>query len=272
MKPKSLKNTLLLTVAILVVSSGLFISQIVTHRYSVSLIKGAVARAENIAHSLSLDAVDKILINDRVGLQNLLDDQMSSASDVAYIFVVKNGKILSHTFSSGIPAQLVAANEPEGIEKGHLEKFVSEKGEHYLDIAWPIFGGNAGVLRLGLSEAPYRAEVKQLWWQMNAITFGILLIALLASQLFIRRLTRPLVQLADAAEMIDEGSLGSEIKIQGRTEVNKLATSFNRMLARLNDYTKRLQDTNLRLETQHCELDKAHHRLCLLYTSPSPRD
>ena len=53
MKPKSLKNTLLLTVAVLVVISGLIISQIVTHRYGVSLIEAAVARAENIAHSLS---------------------------------------------------------------------------------------------------------------------------------------------------------------------------------------------------------------------------
>ena len=261
MKPKSLKNTLLLTVAILVVISGLFISQIVTHRYSASLINGAVARAENIAHSLSLDAVDKILLNDRVGLQKLLDDQKFSASDVAYIFVVKNGKILSHTFTDGVPIQLIGANEPAGIEEGHLEKFISEKGEHFLDIAWPVFGGNAGILRLGLSEAPYRAEVMQLWWQMNAITLGILLVALLASQLFIRRLTRPLVQLADAAEMIDEGSLGSELKVQGRAEVSKLASSFNRMLARLHEYTKRLQDTNLRLETHHCDLDRAHQRL-----------
>ena len=111
MKPKSLKNSLLLTVAILVVISGLIISQIVTHRYGVSLIEGAVARAENIAHSLSLDAADTILLNDRVGLQKLLDDQMISTPDVAYIFVVKNGKVLSHTFTGGVPVQLINANE-----------------------------------------------------------------------------------------------------------------------------------------------------------------
>lgn len=219
MQPKSLKSSLLLTVAVLVVTSGLIISQIVTHRYNVSLIKGAVARAENIAHSLSLDATDKILLNDRVGLQKLLDDQIVSTPDVAYIFIVRDGNILSHTFTEGVPVQLIGANEAPGTESGHLEKFVSQNGEHFLDIAWPIFGGKAGLVRLGLSEAPYRAEAKKLWWQINSITLVILLLALLVSQWFIHRLTRPLVQLTAAAEKIDEGNLDAEIKIQGRAEV-----------------------------------------------------
>ena len=52
----------MLTIALLVIASGLGISQIVTHRYGASLIEGAVAQAENIAHKLSLDAADKVLI------------------------------------------------------------------------------------------------------------------------------------------------------------------------------------------------------------------
>ena len=261
MKPKSLKNTLLLAVAVLVVISGLIISQIVTHRYSVSLIEGATARAENIAHNLSLDAADNILLNDRVGLQKLIDDQMISTPDIAYIFVVKNGRVLSHTFSEGVPVQLIDANNFSDSEKGHLEKFVSENNDHFLDIAWPIFGGKAGVLRMGVSEAPYRAKVRDLWLQMSLISLGVLLLALLVSHLFIHRLTRPLVKLADAAERIDKGNLDAEINITGRAEVTKLASAFNRMLIRLNDYTVRLQDTNCRLEAQHCDLDKAHQRM-----------
>lgn len=261
MKPKSLKASLLLTVAVLVVASGLIISQIVTHRYGVSLIEAAVARAENIAHSLSLAAADNILLNDRVGLQKLLDDQVASTPDVAYIFVVRNGHLISHTFAAGVPVQLIDANESRSAEDGHLEKLISENGERFLDIAWPIFGGKAGMLRLGLSEAPYRAEVNRLWWQMNLITLIILLLALVTSLWFIHRLTQPLVQLAAAAEKIDEVSLDTEIKVRGRAEVNKVAASFNRMLARLHDYTQKLKDNHCELEAQHCELDRAHRRL-----------
>ncbi len=261
MKPKSLKASLLLTVAVLVVASGLIISQIVAHRYGVSLIEAAIARAENIAHSLSLAAADKILLNDRVALQKLLDDQIASTPDVAYIFVVRNSHLISHTFAAGVPVQLIGANKARNAEDGHLEKLVSENGERFLDIAWPIFGGKAGVLRLGLSEAPYRAEVNRLWWQMNLITLAILLLALMTSLWFIHRLTRPLVQLAAAAEKVDEVSLDTEIKIRGREEVSKVAASFNRMLARLHDYTQKLKDNHCELEAQHCALDRAHRRL-----------
>jgi len=108
--------------------------------------------------------------------------------------VIRNQSVLSHTFEGGVPLQLIGANDTVNAESGHLEKLVSENGERFLDIAWPIFGGNAGVLRLGLSETPYRAEANRLWWQMNLITLAVLLLALLTSLWFIHRLTRPLVQ------------------------------------------------------------------------------
>jgi transcriptional regulator with GAF, ATPase, and Fis domain len=261
MRPRSLKNALLLTVAALVTVSGLIISQIVTHRYGASLLQCAAARAENIAHSLSLNATDAILINDRVALQKLLDDQIVSTPEVAYIFVVQNGDIISHTFSGGMPVGLIDANRPDDPESGRLEKLVSTEGEHFLDIAWPIFGGKAGVIRLGVSEASYRAEVDRLWWRINSMTMAVLLLALLVSHWLIHRLTRPLVQLAAAAESIDEDHLDTGIQVRGRSEVMKVTASFNKMIARLRDYTKALQENNRRLETQHGELERAHQRL-----------
>jgi hypothetical protein len=99
MRPKSLKHTLLLTVAILVIISGILISQVVTHRYSVGLLEGAVAQAENIAHKLALDAADKVLINDLVSLQRLLEDQLVSNPAVGYLFVVQDTRVLTHTFT-----------------------------------------------------------------------------------------------------------------------------------------------------------------------------
>ena len=69
----------MLIVAAVVIISGLIISQLVTHRYSVSLLKAAAAQAENIAHALALDAADKIFIKREIQLspdQRRLYDQM----------------------------------------------------------------------------------------------------------------------------------------------------------------------------------------------------
>ena len=161
MRPKSLKNVLLLSVALLVIATGVAVSQLVAHRYSVSLLDGAAARAENIAHKLSLEAVDKILINDVVALQKMLDDQIASDPDAAYLFVVREGKLLTHTFMDGVPVNLIQANTMKHGEDANIEKIIAQDGHRYIDVAYPIFGGKAGTLRMGLSETPYRRQVSQ---------------------------------------------------------------------------------------------------------------
>lgn len=192
MLPKNLKNVLLLSVALLVIATGVAISQLVAHRYSVSLHKGAAAQAENVAHQLALEAADKILINDLISLQKMLDDQLASDPAVAYLFVVQEGRLLTHTFTDGVPAKLMHANRPENRSIAGIEKIISEEGDRYIDVAYPIFEGKAGTLRIGISEAPYRKQVRQLWMQMSLITLGILIFALLISHWMIIRLTRPL--------------------------------------------------------------------------------
>ncbi len=261
MRPKSLRYTLLLVVAVLVLVSGVSISQLVTHRYSLSLMQGAVAQAENAAHKLALDAAEDILINDLVGVQRMLDAQMTVNPAVAYIFVVRDGEVVSHTFPAGIPFELIQANTPRNAEQGHLEKIVSQNGERFFDIAWPIFGGKAGTLRIGFSEGPYREKVAELWVQMSLITLGILVLALLAVQLFVFHLTRPLLALADLVEHIDESNLAMLAPVKGRAEITRLAMAFNRMLKRLTDFTERMKATNQQLEKKNQELDRVQRQL-----------
>jgi len=261
MWPKSLKHTLLLIVTVLVLGSGILISSLVTHRHGAALLEGAEAQADNIAHKLALDVADKILINDLVAVQKLLDDQIYSNPAVAYLFVIKDGRVLAHTFAGGIPLELITANQLQDSDKGHLNKVINEHGERFLDIAWPVFSGKAGILRLGFSEKPYRQRVTRLWIQMMSMTLVILLIALSVSYLFIVRLTRPLQSLSQAAEKIDAGNLEMHVNVKGRAEVSQLAASFNGMLQRLRDYTQRLETSKQKLEEKNLELDRAHRQL-----------
>ena len=258
MPKQSLRSKLFLTVSVLVIVSGLLISFLVTQRYSKSLFRAAKAQAENLAHDLALDATDKILINDLVPLQKMLDDKKSSNPAVAYVFIIRNNQLLAHTFTNGVPVELISANDSITSDRGHFQKIASTSGERYLDIAWPIFSEKAGILRLGLSEAPIRHQINQLWLEMSAITLAILLIALAMSFFFIRRITGPLAVLTKAVENIDEKHLVMEIEIKSHDEAGKLASSFNQMVTRVKDYT-------LKLEENAVELDRAHNqtRNCL---------
>jgi DNA-binding NtrC family response regulator/HAMP domain-containing protein len=258
MPKQSLRSKLFLTVSVLVIVSGLLISSLVTQRYSKSLFRAAKAQAENLAHDLALDATDKILINDLVPLQKMLDDKKSSNPAVAYVFIIRNNHLLAHTFTNGAPVELISANDSIGNDRGHFQKIATTSGERYLDIAWPIFSEKAGILRLGLTEAPIRHQINRLWLEMSAITLAILLIALATSFFFIRRITGPLAVLTKAVENIDEKHLVMEIEIKSQDEAGKLASSFNQMVTRVKDYT-------LKLEENAVELDRAHNqtRNCL---------
>ena len=138
---RSLKSKLLLAVSALVIISGLIIALLVTRQYSSALRKAMVGQVENAAQTIALDAADKILVNDLVALQRMLDQQIQSNAALGYILILRDGRVLAHTFERGVPAALLGANDTVAGERPHLREIVSQKGEYYLDAAWPIFGG-----------------------------------------------------------------------------------------------------------------------------------
>ncbi len=253
MSPKSLRGKLLVAVFALVVGSGLLISLFVTQRYSDSLRTAITAQAENLAHAVALEATEKVLINDLVSLQKMLDHQMRSNPALAYLLVSRDGLVLAHTFTNGVPAGIIDANQAVSQDQGQMQKIVSTEGEHYLDVAWPIFSGRAGVLRLGFSEKPIREQVNKLWMQMTLATLGILLLAVIGSLIFVRRITLPLSELSQATQRIDKGELGVTVDINSQDEVGALASSFNQMVTRLKDYTLRLERKARELERSHSQ-------------------
>ena len=248
MRPKSFKTKLLIAVFTLVTGSSILISLLVAQRYSNSLQQRAAAEVENIAHAVALEATDKILINDLVTLQKSLDHHQRSNPSVAYLFIINNNKVLAHTFPQGVPIDLTTANTTTKDGLYSINQIVSTNRERFVDIAWPIFKGKAGVLRVGLSKAAYSKQVNQLWLEIALLTMGILSIALIASLLFIRKVTRPLTLLADTAEKIDAGRLDQTVNISTHDEIGILAQSFNHMLERIKGYTQRLEEKNLQLD------------------------
>jgi len=251
MHPRSLKSRLLVAVAALVLGSGLIIALLATQQYSAALRRGMHSQAENLAHSVALDAADKVLLNDLVALQRMLDQQTQSNPVIAYIFVMREGRVLAHTFERGVPVQLLEANSTGPAHQPRFKEIVSQHGEDFLDTAWPIYEGKAGVLRLGFSEAPYRRQVARLWEKIGASTLAILLVALMGSLLFVRRITRPLAALVQATQEIDRGESQTQVAVQGEDEIAALAASFNQMVRRQEEYTRRLEEQALELERAH---------------------
>lgn len=267
MKNKSLKTKLLLAIAFIVVLSGLAISHVIMHQYWINLSQSVEAQARSTAHNFSLDAADKILINDLVSLQKLFNDLMMSEPSVKYLFIVMNGKVLAHTFSNGLPEQLLSVNEPAYDNQPHILKIVSENDERFIDVAWPIFSGNYGFLRMGYSEAAYRSQMMRLWVRIYTFTFIILACALAVGFFLIRQITSPLSRLTKTIEHVDEHELSIEFVGKGNDEVSRLADAFRGLLRRLGSYMDRLQKKTMALEEKHKALDRAHQQTRSLFES-----
>ena len=272
MKLYSLRSKLVISVSALVIGSGLVISLLETNRFSKSLHESAFSQGEYLSQELALEATNLILINDLIALQTLLNNHLLSNPLLAYLFVVKEDQILAHTFTEGIPRNLVGINTPESHEKGNFKHISNDEGERYLDIAWPIFSGKARVLRIGLSENPYRTEIAKLWLQMTAITLGILLLALSVCFVFIKRITRPLSALAEAAENIDERDLELSLEPAGRDEVGRLTTSFNNMVRRIRDRTQRIEQNAIELDRAYRQTRSSFEIIQKIGTQTSLKD
>jgi DNA-binding NtrC family response regulator len=263
---ESLKTMLLITVAFLVIFTGIVVSQLVIRNYSTTLLSGAIARAENIAHKLALDVTDKILINDLVAVQKILDDQMQTESSVSYLFIINNQKVLVHTFSDGVPVNLINVDSHKNNKNINVAKLVTETSERFIDIRMPIFEEKAGVLRLGISEGPYRYRVKQLSIKMTLITIAVLVVSLLLSHLLISHLLKPLIKLTNTVKNIDEENLNIRLDVKGRAEVNKLVVAYNAMLERIAEYTTKLKEYNQTLEQKNKDLDRAHNQMMTTFS------
>ncbi len=261
MKQTSLKTTLQLSVMILIILIGFIISQFVIQQYSTALLESAKAKAENIAHKLAIDSADLILINDLVSVQKELDGQMLTTPSIVYIFIEKEGEVVAHTFKNGIPRGLIQFNTPFDEVNGRIKPIQSETGEKIFDIAWPIFSGRAGTIRLGLSEAPYNEKVRELWLKMSLITLVIIVLALIITHYLMNYLTKPLSVLTRKVKQIDEGSLDETIEVKGRREVTRLTSAFNHMLVRLQDHTRQLNRSNQALLNKNQALERAQKQL-----------
>lgn len=251
MKIRTLEQKLLIAVTIVVLVSGFLISFLVTRRYSEGLHEALLGEAQYLSQAIALEAADLVLTRDLVALQKLLDQQRQSNPSLAYLMVVDRDQALAHTFSTGVPEDLIGANvaPPDGPPRARA--ILSETGEHLLDLAFPIFHGRAGTLRVGYSESAYRRQVMRLRWQMAGFTLLVLLVATAGGVLFIRRITGPVTALAQAVNRVDQGDLEVAVAVQGDDEVAGLARSFNHMVERLHAHTSKLEQQTAELALAH---------------------
>ncbi|ARU55102.1 hypothetical protein OLMES_1016 [Oleiphilus messinensis] len=158
------------------------------------------------------------------------------------------------------------------LEKKLIYKWdkLDDKGNFgYEKIAWvDYFPGFDWYLSTSVYVDELKAEASELTERIILVTLFLLTTALVAAYMYLKRLTNPVIQLAEDARRITQGDLTVSSQIQRSDEIGILANAFNIMVNKLRGQIEALE-TRVEARTQELSgmvhnLEKRNHDIELL--------
>ena len=216
----------------------------ILHQESVSDNRAFAATiAENTYHLLESYDFSEIETNFR--------SIMKTNTEIAYIFIQKDNKVLVHTFNNTVPEKLTAVTHKDN----EIDCRTVTLGENaYSDFSVPIHDSATGTLRVGISERLEKETIRHIMFSLFYITIAVLAAALGISVILARKLTMPLTMLSAAASDTVDKNLYRQIPIDSNDEIGQLSTAFNKMLQLAKEREYDLKEINDELETVNITL------------------
>jgi two-component system, NtrC family, sensor kinase len=207
-------------------------------------------RSLYISRTISERAIDQLLFDDIVGLNNLVNEMKSVDASVEYVFILnRNLEVKAHTFEESFPVDLLSFQDlPGGNEIRTVLIRPAGSNDIIRDITLPLLEGRAGYARVGLTEVHIGQAINRavsiLIWMV--VVFFIAGIAMTLA--FSYMLTYPIKTISQITENIDldtiqhkkvqfarryPGALEKPLSHLPADEVDTLVDKFNEMVNRL---------------------------------------
>lgn len=267
MKATSLRHKLLLAISSAVLLYAGLSILFVNVYFSGILKRNMISGGTALVSTISAHIADSVLIRDFLGIDHFFHTVKEANSEVAYLFVEKEGAVLVHTFHEGFPRGLLGV----GHRRGQPDYVVIEGAgkEIYYDFSSPILNGRAGTLRLGVSGAMVGRTIANAVTSLLTVAVGALALALLLSVVISNRLVvRPLSVLTATATDIARGDYARVVPVETEDEIGRLADAFNKMLEAvrlreggLREINEELEEVNVKLHEYIGELDRTRDEL-----------
>lgn len=226
----SIRTKIMGIVAACILMSALALVWYAYRDVSVALRNELQQRGIAIGTSLAAQSRDFILTDNLFALYRLVTDTRNADKDIAYIFVLNSaGNVSVHSFDDGFPADLLGKNTLKFDQPYHVQLLLANDVNTIQDVAIPILGGQAGIIRLGMSETSINTAIAK--YIRNVLIWVVLILVLglsIAYGLAIV-LTKPVSQLAEAARSIGRGDFKWQSSIWVGDEIGTLGTAFHEM-------------------------------------------
>jgi len=230
----------------------------VTFQVRLSLQRALVDQLEkrgvSIAGDVAARSTDLILTNNIFALHELVRDTVENNEDTRYVFILSpDGEVLAHSFGQGFPQGLIEANPVAPEARFRLEVLDTEEGL-IRDLAVPIFEGQAGIARVGMSEHHLRQAVATATRQLLITTALVWLVSVVVSYSLTGVLIKPILGLVEATKAVARGDLSRKVVPWAEDEIGQLGQAFNAMTADMERSRRESKALNLQLLRRNREL------------------
>jgi two-component system phosphate regulon sensor histidine kinase PhoR len=148
------------------------------------------------------------------------------------------------------------ANRPEiirafGGEEGVSQRYSATTKQDMLYVAIPLKGKgkNMGVLRSSIPLTAINKELRQLFIRMAFGIFVVTFLAICASLILARKITRPLEKMKLHSMSYANGDFTKKINVTGSEEIVSLAQAMNKMASQMDERMRSEQAKRNELET-----------------------
>lgn len=187
----------------------------------------------SVARDLAARSTDPILLNDLLGLHDLLEETIANNPNIRYAFLIDSrGQVIAHSFGSGFPLDLISLNSVQS-DVHHKTALIQTDEGLVWDTAVPILEGKVGTARIGISDASMRAALSTLTAQLLMTTLLVSLTGILVAVFLTWILTRPIISLVHATQVVAKGDFSPRVPRWANDEIGDLAEAFNQMTEQL---------------------------------------
>jgi signal transduction histidine kinase len=187
----------------------------------------------SVARDVAARSADPILLNDLLGLHDLLGETMTNNPNIRYAFLVDaRGQVIAHSFKGGFPLGLTSINSVKSDEHHHTALIQTDEGLVW-DTAVPILDGKVGTARIGLSDASMRVALSTLTAQLIFTVVLVSAVGIFVAVFLTWILTRPILLLVHATQSVAKGNFSQRVPRWADDEIGDLADAFNTMTEEL---------------------------------------
>jgi len=195
-------------------------------------------RGLTIATNLSDSAVTYVLAKNAGALNKVLL-KYAQLPEVAYAFIENRQGEVAGSSLKELPSELVPLLG--GHDLRNLRRAPATlAGKNLRDTRVPLLNGEIGAVHVGIWQSAVDREVNQALIPITGLLVMILILAVMLAMWIARRVSRPILSLAQNADQISRGDLDLPVAVTSNDELGELSRSIERLRASLKAAIRRL--------------------------------